>query len=32
MPLASIEWYDSNRQGFSYEDIDDNATQLVIAY
>jgi hypothetical protein len=20
VPLAAIEWYDSNRQGFSYED------------
>lgn len=24
-PLAGIEWYDSNKQGFSYEDIDENA-------
>lgn len=32
MPLAAIEWYDSNRQGFSYEDLDENATQLAIIY
>ena len=25
MPLASIEWYDANKQGFSYEDLDENA-------
>jgi WD repeat-containing protein 35 len=32
MPLAAIEWYDNNRQGFSYEDLDENAAQLCIAY
>mmetsp|Transcript_26680 Transcript_26680/g.20009 ORF Transcript_26680/g.20009 Transcript_26680/m.20009 type:complete len:133 (-) Transcript_26680:738-1136(-) len=32
MPLAAIEWYDTNRQGFSYEDLDENAAQLCIAY
>lgn len=32
MPLAAIEWYDSNRQGFSYEDQDENSAQLCIAY
>ena len=31
-PLAAIEWYDSNRQGFSYEDMDDASSQLCIAY
>jgi len=31
-PLASIEWYDSNKQGFSYEDLDENAASLCIAY
>jgi WD repeat-containing protein 35 len=32
MPLAAIEWYDSNRQGFSYEDQDEKAPALCIAY
>ena len=32
MPLAAIEWYDSNRQGFSYEDQDENASALAISY
>ena len=30
--MAGIEWYDSIKQGFSYEDIDESATQLCIAY
>lgn len=32
MPLAAIEWYDSNRQGFGYEDVDENSASLCIAY
>ena len=32
MPLASIAWYDNNRQGFSYEDQDEKAACLCIAY
>lgn len=31
-PLAAIEWYDHNRQGFSYEDSSDNSASLCIAY
>lgn len=31
-PLAAIEWYDHNRQGFSYEDASDNSACLCIAY
>ena len=31
-PLAAIEWYDSNKQGFSYEDLDENVNKLCIAY
>lgn len=27
-----MEWYDNNRQGYSYEDLDENAAQLCIAY
>ena len=26
VPLAAIEWYDSNRQGFSYEDQEENSS------
>lgn len=25
VPLAAIEWYDSNRQGFSYEDQEESS-------
>lgn len=32
MPLAAIEWYDHNKQGFSYEDASENAASLCIAY
>ena len=32
MPLAGIEWYDHNKQGFSYEDASENAACLCIAY
>jgi WD repeat-containing protein 35 len=32
MPLAAIEWYDQNKQGFSYEDASENSSQLCIAY
>ncbi len=31
-PLAALEWYDSNKQGFSYEDMDENACNLAIIY
>jgi len=30
--LAAIEWYDINRQGFCYDDSDENAACLCIAY
>lgn len=32
MPLAAIEWYDHNKQGFSYEDASENSASLCIAY
>ena len=32
MPLAGIEWYDHNKQGFSYEDASENGSCLVVAY
>lgn len=32
VPLAAIEWYDSSRQGFSYEDQEESSAQLCIAY
>lgn len=32
MPLAAIEWYDHNKQGFSYEDASENSACLCIAY
>ena len=32
MPLAGIEWYDHNKQGFSYEDSSEDAACLCIAY
>ena len=31
-PLAAVEWYDANKQGFNYEDLDEGAAQLCIAY
>jgi len=32
MPLAALEWYDHNKQGFSYEDASENGSCLVVAY
>jgi len=32
MPLTAIEWYDHNKQSFSYEDASDQAASLCIAY
>lgn len=32
MPLAGIEWYDHNKQGFSYEDSSEHSACLCIAY
>lgn len=30
--MAAIEWYDHNKQGFSYEDSSENSASLCIAY
>lgn len=32
MPLAAVEWYDHNKQGFCYEDASDDSACLCIAY
>lgn len=31
-PLVGIEWYDHNKQGFSYEDSSGDSACLCIAY